>query len=519
MSLRARGLLYLALLHLAVLALAFSLLRDQLLWLLVLEVLLLASLVLGLLLINRVMQPMQYAQQLKELLQEKNYATRIKHERNPELGTLVDAFNTLLGELYQERLHLGEQRGFLQSMLEATPSAVVVFDFDLRISLLNASANQLLGLHAPLGQTFSYWLDGAGEFVAVPATSEQRSLADQATRQTSLADQATRQTNPADQETRQTSIERDLADAQLRRCKLDFLRQVDAISMDIATLITDQDGRVFRAQRKQFIDRGFARQFLLIDEITAELKRSEKATYEKLVRVLAHEVNNTVAVTGSVLDSLLYYAPQIQNADREDFATAIEAAKRRSSALSEFIERFTGVVKMPDPVLAGNDINALLDDIAALYRSDCNRRGIALEWQPNPNIARLEFDWNLISQALINIVKNAIEALASQLALVPSTSAYVRLELELEATSAGKRVRLSVIDSADALALVPAGQLFSAFFSTKKGGQGIGLMFVREVLQRHGFAFRLVSIAKETRFDVWLACQPAPTAIREGTRP
>ena len=489
MSLRARGLLYLALLHLAVLALAFSLLRAQLLWLLVVEVLLLASLVLGLLLINRVMQPMQYAQQLKELLQEKNYATRIKHERNPELGTLVDAFNALLGELYQERLQLGEQRGFLQSMLEATPSAVVVFDFDLRISLLNASANQLLGLHAPLGQTFSYWLDGAGEFVAAPATSEQRSL----------ADQAIRQTNPADQAIR------GLADAQLRRCKLDFLRQVNAVALDIATLITDQAGRVFRAQRKQFIDRGFARQFLLIDEITAELKRSEQATYEKLVRVLAHEVNNTVAVTGSVLDSLLYYAPQIQNADREDFATAIEAAKRRSSALSEFIERFTGVVKMPDPVLAGNDINALLDDIAALYRSDCNRRGIALEWQPKPNLARLEFDWNLISQALINIVKNAIEAVASQLAMVPSTTAYVRLELELEATSAGKRVRLSVVDSADALALVPAGQLFSAFFSTKKGGQGIGLMFVREVLQRHGFAFRLVSIAKETRFDVWLA--------------
>ena len=469
MSLRTRGMLYLSILHLAVLTLAFGLLRNQLLWLLFVEAVLVASFVVGLLLIKRVMQPMQYAQQLKELLQEKNYATRLKQERNPELGALVDAFNALLGELYQERLHLGEQRGFLQSMLEATPSAVVVFDFDLRISLLNASANELLGLRAAVGQGISHWLEGAGEFAAAP-----------------------------------TSAEQSLADAQLRRCKLDFLSQVDALPLDIATLITDQDGRTFRAQRKQFIDRGFARQFLLIDEITAELKRSEKATYEKLVRVLAHEVNNTVAVTGSVLDSLLYYAPQIQSSDRDDFSTAIDAAKRRASALSEFIDRFTGVVKMPEPVLACTDINALLDDIAALYRSDCTRRGIALEWRPRPNLAMLELDWNLMSQALINIVKNAIEAVASQPVLLPNSVAYVRLELELEATNAGKRVRISVVDSADALALVPAGQLFSAFFSTKKGGQGIGLMFVREVLQRHGFDFRLISVAQETRFDIWL---------------
>ena len=466
MSLRARGLLYLSLLHLAMLALAFWLLRNQLLWMLLVEAVLLGSFLVGVLLVKRVMQPMQYAQQLKELLQEKNYATRLKHERNPELGALVDTFNALLGELYQERLNLGEQRGFLQSMLEATPSAVVVFDFDLRISLINASANELLGLQAATGHAFSHWLDGSGEFVATKAR-----------------EQAT-------------------ADAQLRKCKLDFLSQVAANPLGVATLITDRDGRVFRAQRKQFIDRGFARQFLLLDEITAELKRSEKATYEKLVRVLAHEVNNTVAVTGSVLDSLLYYAPQIQSSDREDFATAIDAAKRRAGALSEFIDRFTGVVKMPEPVLALADINTLFDDIAALYRSDCARRGIALEWQAKPIMPRLQLDWNLISQALINIVKNAIEAVTSQLVLAPDSAAFVRLELEFEVSS--NRVRLSVVDSADALNLVPPGQLFSAFFSTKKGGQGIGLIFVREVMQRHGFEFRLVSVAKETRFDIWL---------------
>ena len=77
----------------------------------------------------------------------------------------------------------------------------------------------------------------------------------------------------------------------------------------------------------------------------------------------------------------------------------------------------------------------------------------------------------------------------------------MRLELARE----GERARLSVIDSGNRLGEVPARQLFTPFFSTKKGGQGIGLMFVREVLQRHGLPYRLAADgAGRTRFDIWL---------------
>ena len=66
-------------------------------------------------------------------------------------------------------------------------------------------------------------------------------------------------------------------------------------------------------------------------------------------------------------------------------------------------------------------------------------------------------------------------------------------------------MRVSVIDSGDRLGEVPPGQMFTPFFSTKKGGQGIGLLFVREVLQRHGLAYRLAPDgAGRTRFDIWL---------------
>jgi signal transduction histidine kinase len=101
----------------------------------------------------------------------------------------------------------------------------------------------------------------------------------------------------------------------------------------------------------------------------------------------------------------------------------------------------------------------------------------------------------LIEQALLNIVKNAIEAIDE----AGAAGGFVRLELADE----GRHVRLSVIDSGDLLATGPARPLFTPFFTTRKGGQGIGLMFVREVLQRHGCTYSLAPGAPgETRFDI-----------------
>jgi nitrogen fixation/metabolism regulation signal transduction histidine kinase len=130
-----------------------------------------------------------------------------------------------------------------------------------------------------------------------------------------------------------------------------LLTQLDALPLGDSQLLADADGRRYRGQRGQFYDRGFARHFLLVEELTEELASSERATYEKLIRVLAHEVNNTVAATGSVLDSLLYYRSQLAERDSEDFSTAILAVQRRNASLGEFIERFTRVVKMPAPEL------------------------------------------------------------------------------------------------------------------------------------------------------------------------
>jgi signal transduction histidine kinase len=113
-------------------------------------------------------------------------------------------------------------------------------------------------------------------------------------------------------------------------------------------------------------------------------------------------------------------------------------------------------------------------------------------------------DTQLMEQALLNIVKNAIEAIDACRALDAGSEGFIRAALAHD----GPRVKLSIVDSGGQIKAAAAPQLFTPFFSTKKGGQGIGLMFVREVLNRHGCSYSLAPGADgETRFDIWF---PAP---------
>jgi two-component system nitrogen regulation sensor histidine kinase NtrY len=457
-TLRHRLAAYLIGLHAAFFALTLWLYHQRPLVVVIVELVLLASLVAGIALIGRVLQPLDYARRFHDLLQDQNYAARLQQAPNDELAGTVALFNGMLDALYQERLKLGEQRGFLDRLLEATPSAVIAFDFDGRISVMNASALALLGLSNCIGRTLAECAQDHGTVVAG-------------------------------------------LDEPGRRRSADLLAQLDALPLGESRLLVDFDGRRYRATRSHFFDRGFARHFLLIEELTEELESSEKATYEKLVRVLAHEVNNTVAATGSVLDSLLFYQPQLTASDSADFSTAIEAVKRRNVSLGEFIERFTRVVKMPAAEPRPADVRGMVEGILQLYREPCRSRGMSIEWTRCDAIPAQPLDGNLMEPALLNIVKNAMEAVDATARETGSGGGYIHLELAREPG----RIRLSVIDSGNRLGEVPAGQMFTPFFTTKKGGQGIGLLFVREVLNRHGFAFRLASSGEgETRFDIWI---------------
>jgi two-component system nitrogen regulation sensor histidine kinase NtrY len=460
-SLQRRLGAYILAIHLPPLACAALLLPAHPLPFVGAELLLLGSLAAGWRLVRRALEPLDYTRRFHDLLQDQHYANRMappQAGKPGELGELVAMFNTMLAALHRERLMAGEQQGLLDRLLEATPSAVLVFDYDGAISLVNASAVRLLGLERPQGKRLVD-VHAAG-IPSVPA-----------------------------------------ADAREHERRRELALQLDTLAPGESRLLTDLDGRRYRAQRGQFYDRGFARHFVFVEELTAELEDSERATYARLVRVLAHEVNNTVGATRSVLDSLLYYRNQLTESDGADFSTAIDAVRRRNVSLGEFIDRFTRVVKMPEPELRPASLRAIVDDILWLNREACNARGIELRWARCDEVEPIRVDAQLMEQALLNIVKNAIEAVQSRQAQgLPGGHVHVSIEAD-----AGRTV-LAVVDSAGLLGEVAPRRLFTPFFTTKPGGQGIGLMFVREVLNRHGFGYALEATDEgATRFEIRFA--------------
>ena len=162
MTLRLRLGAYVLALHLLLFGAAAWLLIGRPLWFVAAEALLLGSLVLGFALVRRALEPLGYTRRFHDLLQDGHYANRLAAPASRELEELVGMFNTMLAALHRERLAAGEQQGFLDRLLEATPGAVLVFDFDGAVSLVNASALALLGIERPQGHALPAWLAGAG---------------------------------------------------------------------------------------------------------------------------------------------------------------------------------------------------------------------------------------------------------------------------------------------------------------------------------------------------------------------
>jgi nitrogen fixation/metabolism regulation signal transduction histidine kinase len=240
-----------------------------------------------------------------------------------------------------------------------------------------------------------------------------------------------------------------------------------------------QGGRRVKVTRAELYDRGFPRSFFLLEELTAELRASEKAAYGKLIRMMSHEVNNTVGAVGSLLDSFRGYSSQLAPADRDDFLEALAVAIARMERLGAFMNGFADVVRLPAPDPRPTDLRRLVDEILLLMRPELDRRRIRSEWEKAEPLLPLPLDRNQIEQVLVNVFKNAMEAIGED----------GRIALRLDEDES--RALLTVRDSGPGIPPEVEPLLFTPFFSTKRDGRGLGLTLVREILSQHGCDFGL----------------------------
>lgn len=392
---------------------------------------LLISLVLFLMLYHQLVKPIETIRLAINLLKEKDFSSRLSPVKQKEIDQLINVYNKMAEQMHHERLEHEEKNLFLGLLIDASSSAILVFDDQNNIIRLNPSARKLFSIK---------------EDVLLPILFSQL---------------------PHPWFT-----------------KLNKLQAGNSKSIQI-------DGiRKFKASSSSFMDKGFSQPFILIEEMTRELIQAERRSYERVIRMMSHEVNNSVGAVNSVMQSILSFSDQFDEDLREDITNSIEVSMDRNKSLTKFMANFADVVKLPLPQIQEMDLSVVIKKTVDLFKTELAIRNIQLE--TDLKTCLIKADAVQMEQVLMNILKNSMEAIGSD--------GSIAIQIK------SKPLSVSIIDNGEGFSDETVEKLFTPFFSTKKTGQGIGLTLIREILLNHEFNFKLHRIENnQTEFLIGLA--------------
>ena len=235
----------------------------------------------------------------------------------------------------------------------------------------------------------------------------------------------------------------------------------------------------------------------LYNKVVAE---TEADAWQKLIRVLTHEIMNSIAPIISLSETVTERA--VSNGMNErDYGIMLQAMQtihRRSKGLLGFVENYRKLTRIPSPVSMSFPVSTLFRDLQGLYPSG----EISYIYSIHPADMHLYADRTLIEQVLINLLKNASEACRE--AIVP--------EVRVEALYQDGLPVIKVSDNGMGIVPEALDKVFVPFFTTKQGGSGIGLSVCRQIMNRHGGNISVES--EEEKGTVFTLCFPYPVRYR-----
>lgn len=383
---------------------------------------------------RKIIKPLDTIATGLNLLREQDFSSRLSPVGQREVDKIVNIFNRMMVQLKDERLRLREQNHFLDLLIQASPMGVIILDFDNRVTMINPSARAILG---------------CGD---------------------------------------------DCLNKNITEIDIPLMREIASTEQGQTRTLKISGIEVYSLSRLSFQDRGFAHPFVLIEPLTEQLHKAERNAYEKVIRMIAHEVNNTMGGITSILetakDMLHYSTNETFKNDAVEISEAMLVCEERGRRLSSFITRFAEVVKIPVPQLQQCDLNESARYCARFVENGCRERNIVLSMQLHNDVIPVCIDVALFEQVLVNILKNSIESIGGN-------GGHITI------STAVHPVSIVICDDGHGIDAEVAQQLFTPFFTTKSNGQGIGLMFTREVLTAHGCKFSLETAADGyTRFTI-----------------
>ena len=364
---------------------------------------------------ERVIHPVQTLANMLAALREGDYSLRARTaDPGDDLG-LAFLETNLLGEtLRSQRLGALEATALLRAVMAEIDVAVLAFDEGRRLRLVNRAGERLLG-------------------------------------------------RPAEQ-----LLGRDAAALGLEGCLEGATPRVLEATFGLGL------GR-WELRRNHFRQGGTEHQLLVLADLSRTLQAEERQAWQRLVRVLSHEINNSLAPIRSIAESLrgiLQRAPRAPDAD-QDIAQGLGVITNRAEALARFLGAYARLARLPRPVLAPVRVREWVGRVAGLE----TRRKV--EVQPGPEVT-IQADGDQLDQLLINLVSNAVDALGPD-------GGGVRIGWRVD----GIDLEVSVED--DGRGLASTENLFVPFFTTKPGGTGIGLALGRQIVSAHGGTLTLAN--------------------------
>lgn len=363
---------------------------------------------------RRVVYPVYTLSGLLEALREGDYSLRGAHDG--VLGDAIYDVNALAERLKHRQLEFEESTYLLRKTLAALDSAVFVFDDGQRVCLLNPAARRLL--------------------------NDRR--------------------NPA---------------LGLSADQLGLAPLLEGSASRVSEYTFPQRTGRFEIRHAPLRSGGHSAQLLVVNDVGHVLRDEERQAWQRLLRVLGHEVNNSLAPIQSIagtLASLMTRQP-LPDDWRDDFRSGLEVIRHRAEALTRFLSGYGQLARLPPPNVCRVDVSALAAKVAKLER----RLPVQIE-DGEPLSVRADPDQ--LEQAVINLLRNAVEA-------VPPDGGRVRLRWRRESA----RAIIEVQDNGPGPP--PGGNLFVPFFTTKPNGSGIGLALVRQIAEAHEGGVELTTCA------------------------
>jgi len=335
-----------------------------------------------------------------------DFSFGIAWDRDRDLAELVDAHNALGTALREQRLSLVQRELLLDTMVQNTPVAMVLLDPARRVVLGNLAARKLLGQGRRLeGQAFDAVLTRAPQA---------------------------------------------LRDA--------FERDGDGIFA-----VGDEDNEeIFHLSRRGFRLNGRRHELVLLRQLTAELRRQEVQTWKKVIRVISHELNNSLAPIASLAHSS---AELMRRGQLERIPNALATIEERARHLEGFIRDYARFAKLPAPRLQALEWSRFLAQL---------RSQVEFAWDGQHGDGVFQADAAQFEQTLLNLVKNAHES--------GSAPEDVQLRLRRQPDA----WRIDILDRGSGMSEAVLAQALLPFYSTKRHGTGLGLALCRDIIEAHG---------------------------------